>query len=1225
MFRKLLASVCAAALVVGLVPASASASPLGTAFPVPMAEEPAASSWFTEESLAELLEAGPYVEGEAVVVVDNTAAAPLARNGGPLDFAEPLMDVTASAYREATGDTVANEATLDQGVSTYSLSNDAPASAGAEGAGAASIVLVKQAGTTTEELLRLLADDPRVASAEPNYTMQLADANDESGAAEASAALASANDLSNGVETMPDLASYQWASENSGETMTIQHDGIVTQRGFDINQAGWNTQEPNAAGTVAVFDTGIDYDHPDLKSVMWDGASLPDVAGEGGPYGINVSENGKGEADIMDGDEHGTHCAGIIAAAWNGQGTSGVANGAKLVGVKYLDDNGFGTVGGELRGYAYLSKIAQAANLKVVNNSWGGAGLYTAMRLAITQLGEQGVVSVFATANDSHDNDELPATSSALNNNPYVVAVNASDSTGKLSAYSNYGAYTTNLAAPGSSILSTVPTGKTVNYFPETVASGESASVPAAFETYRDGAPSCASLVANDAHGRSVDIGEAENSIHYDAGSSAWRVPLTQMNEVSSDELAQLACAQGTKTLSARSFDLKMRVDENDLDKAAYFSLRCVNPYLNVSDPDRVYVGISGIDAVGADGRTAVAANKGQASTARARMVDGWAMATLDVKALLEEEGMREVALDADGNMTIHCVVLLPYDFTAAPNADSLVFDCFGVGSGDGALGSYDIFNGTSMAGPVASGAAAVLVNEYGEEANDVIARQGPDALAEAAALRAARLRGSTSALPAFEGTCTTDGHLDLSKTDGERAPSILSIGAGDGDDTVAVSGYFFGEGIGSGALALNGESAEIVSWEADKVVAKRPAGLQSGMVAISLTAENGTAARAKMSLSLSSVPLAANLYEKDLPSPMDAEGFAECDVDMCALEACGGDVYLLGSESSHFFAQGLWRFDVERSEWGLCADLPREYLQYASLATCGGALYLLGSFIEGDTGRQQAWRYDAAANSWFEQAAGEEGSALSTLGAFEGGLVLVGGMDESDDALGVRTYDPQSGAGGEVLAFEQTLLYPQVESSGSTLYISQGFDSNFGFQTTALTRLLHANGTWTVDDLSALAPASGDALYYPVLALAGYEGGVAMVGLSAKGADTALLGNDAQEPSVFPKALSAERVYRPAAVETGGYLYALGFSTYERSGMVFRATALGGGGGEEGGGESGDSGGDEGSEGGDAVGSAEPSPLVSTGDSLGGVAKVCVVLAGACAFACLRLRPRRR
>ncbi|MBX9032729.1 S8 family serine peptidase [Gordonibacter massiliensis (ex Traore et al. 2017)] len=1225
MLRKILSLSCALALSCALVPTAALASPPAALSLSPvLANATDASSWFTEESLAELLAAGPYVEGEAIAVVDNTATAPLARNGSPLDFAEPLMNVTASAYREATGEAVANEAALGQGVSAYSLSNDAPASAGAEGVGAASIVLVKQAGTTTEELLRLLAEDPRVASAEPNYTMQLADADDASGAAEVSAALASANDLPNGVEAIPDLTSYQWASENSGETMVLQHDDSVTQPGFDINQTGWNTREANAAGTVAVFDTGIDYNHPDLKSVMWDGASLREIVGEGGEYGINVSENGKGEDEIMDDDEHGTHCAGIIAAAWNGQGTSGVANGVKLVGVKYLDGNGRGTLGGELWGYAYLSEIAQATNLKVINNSWGGSSLYTAMRLAITQLGEQGVVSVFATGNDSHDTDELPATNSALANNPYAVVVNASDSTGKLAAYSNYGAYTTNLAAPGSSILSTVPTNKTVNYFPEAVAPDDPANAPVAFETYKDGASSCASLVADDEQGNPTDIGGVEDSIRYDAGSGALRVSLSQMNEVSADDLAQLACAVGTKALSARSFDVKMRVDEDDLDKATYFSLRCTNPQFKEADPGRVYVGISGIDAVDEGGRTVFAVNESQAATARLRMVDGWSMTTLNVKALIEEEGVREVALDADGCMTVHCVALLPYDFAAAPTADSLVFDCFGVGAGEGALGSYDVFSGTSMAAPVATGAAAVLVNEYDEKTNDEIAQQGPDALAKAAALRAARLRGAVSALPAFEGTCTTDGHLDLAKTDGERAPSILTIGAGDGGDTVAVSGYFFG--AGSGALALNGEPAEIVSWEANRVLAKRPADLQSGVVEITLTAENGTSARAKMSLSLPSVPLSANLYERNLPSPMGAEGFAERDVDVCALEACGGDVYLLGSQSNYFLAQGLWRFDVERSEWSLCADLPQEHVQYASLATCEGALYLLGSFVEEDTGTvvQQAWRYNAAADGWLDEAVCEEGSKLSTLAAFEGGLVLVGGTDGNGDILGVRTYDPQSGAGDEVLAFEQVLLYPQVVASGSLLYVSQGFDSDFDFQATTLMRLLHANGAWTVDDLSAIVPADDDSLYYPVLALAGYEGGMAMVGLPNKGADTALLGNDAQELSAFPKALSSERVRRPAAVAVGGYLYALGFSTYEQGGMVFRATALGGGGGEEGGGGSSDNGGGEGSEGA-AAGSAEPSPLVSTGDSLGSVAMACVVLAGACALACLRLRPRRR
>lgn len=1216
MFRKIVASVCAAMLAVALAPASALASPLGAHPTFPAAEDAVAGdSWFTEEALADLLAAGEYVDGEAIAVIDNTVGGLHMRSVNPLDSAEALMDVSASAYREATGETVANEEAVDQGASAYALSDDADAATDdAEGAQAVSIVLVRQGGVTTEELLRMLADDPRVVSAEPNYTIRV----DEGGGAvssavDASAGLASTANASLVQESVPDLSSYQWASENSGETMTIMHDDTVTQRGFDIGQAEWNTGEVNAAGTVAVFDSGIDYTHPDLESVMWDGASLRDIAGEGGVYGINVSGDGSPD-DIMDGLGHGTHCSGIIAAAWDGQGISGVANGAKLVGVKFLGDSGYGTYGGELKGYAYLSKIAQAVNLKAVNNSWGGVGGFTAMRLAVTELGEKGAVTVFATANDSHDNDELPATSSALANNPYAVTVNASDSAGLLSAYSNFGAYTTNLAAPGSSILSTVPTKVMTQYFPEAAASNPLAEAPVALETYQAGEAPCAVIQASDANGAAASIGQLESAIHYDAGSGAWRVPLSQMNKVEGEAIAALAGAAGTRTLSARSFDVKIQVNPNKLDEVRYFSLRCVNPNLRTGDPDRVYVSIAGVDAVSQSGDTALAANDGQQATkARARMVDGWAPATLDVEALLSEAGMKDIALDDQGNMTVHCVALLPYDFNAMPNDDTLVFDCFGAGSGKGALGSYDIYCGTSMAAPVASGAAAVLAKRYGEGTNDEIAQQGATALADATALRAARLRGSVSASAAFEGTCTTDGHLDLSIADVDRAPSIRSIEAGDDASTVAVSGYFFGEG--AGALTLNGASAEIVSWEADRVVAKRPAGLQNGLVAIVLTAGNGASSRAKMSYSSPDAQPAASLYERVLPSPIEAEKFAERNVQICSLEACGDDLFLLGMDDGPVM-KGLWSFDIADNAWSLCADIPVANPEEASFAPLGDYLYVAVSADENGEASQQIWRYDPAADSWSKQPIFVESAQMSFLAGYQGSLVLVGGIDGNGQPLGVRRYDPQSGIGDELIAFDEVRLWPQVEASGDALYVCQGFDLRFAFQSGTLMRIAPKGDGWSIEDMSGVMPEYENGnVFSASLALAGYDGGVAVVGLPSKGKDTALLANDAQELVAYPKALSTERVFLPAAVEKNGSLYALGITNYDQDRMVFRATFLGTDSDEP----------TSGNEPSISLDSPEPKPLAKTGDPLDIASLACILLGGACFAAAVRLQLRRR
>lgn len=94
--------------------------------------------------------------------------------------------------------------------------------------------------------------------------------------------------------------------------------------GFDIAPPNWNqVGTTNAADVVAVVDTGVDYNHPDLNGIMCDMTQYTD---RGGRYGINVVP-GMDPTDPMDDHYHGTHCAGIIASQWDGVGTSGVASG----------------------------------------------------------------------------------------------------------------------------------------------------------------------------------------------------------------------------------------------------------------------------------------------------------------------------------------------------------------------------------------------------------------------------------------------------------------------------------------------------------------------------------------------------------------------------------------------------------------------------------------------------------------------------------------------------------------------------------------------------------------------------------------------------------------------------------------------------------------------------------------------------------------------------------
>lgn len=213
--------------------------------------------------------------------------------------------------------------------------------------------------------------------------------------------------------------------------------------------AAWGT----ATGTgvvVAVVDTGIDYNHPDLAANVWtnpneiDGNGIDD---DGNGFtddvrGWNFEFNNN---DPIDFNGHGTHVAGTIAAVGNnGIGVIGVAWHAQVMAVKGLDDSGFGF------DFTLAPAIMYAANngADVINASWGTEGTSQAIEEAIQYATSLGVVFVAAAGNSSEDAQNFfPASS------PEAITVAASDPFGNFAFFSNFGAKI-DVTAPGVDILS---------------------------------------------------------------------------------------------------------------------------------------------------------------------------------------------------------------------------------------------------------------------------------------------------------------------------------------------------------------------------------------------------------------------------------------------------------------------------------------------------------------------------------------------------------------------------------------------------------------------------------------------------------------------------------------------------------------------------------------------------------------------------------------------------
>ncbi len=187
-----------------------------------------------------------------------------------------------------------------------------------------------------------------------------------------------------------------------------------------------------SSGTAWVIDTGIDLDHPDLNVDTDRSIS----------YASNTPDDGNG---------HGTHVAGTIAAIDNDQGVVGVAAGATVVAVKVLDDRGSGSYSDVIDGIDYVA--ANASSGDVANMSLGG-GTSDAVDDAVRNAADQGVYFAVAAGNDGADANNYSPARVEYNN---VWTVSATDDTDAFASFSNWSGPTDppiEFAAPGVDILS---------------------------------------------------------------------------------------------------------------------------------------------------------------------------------------------------------------------------------------------------------------------------------------------------------------------------------------------------------------------------------------------------------------------------------------------------------------------------------------------------------------------------------------------------------------------------------------------------------------------------------------------------------------------------------------------------------------------------------------------------------------------------------------------------
>ena len=291
-------------------------------------------------------------------------------------------------------------------------------------------------GLQVADAARQYRQDPNVEYAEPDYKVK-----------------------SFGTPNDP-FFPQQWSLSNTGTN------GGTT--GADINAlAAWGLTTGSSQVVVAVIDSGVDYQHPDLAANMWTNAADCNNDGiddDGNGYiddchGIDVTNPFMPTVNMFDELGHGTHVAGTIGATGNnGTGVTGINWNVQILPCKFLGNSALaGSTSGAILCLDYVLWMKNhGVNIVATNNSWGGSGYSQALYDAIKAQEDAGILFIAAAGNDFADNDQVPVypANFAL---PNVISVAATTNTDAAATFSNLGRHTVALGAPGQEILSTTP------------------------------------------------------------------------------------------------------------------------------------------------------------------------------------------------------------------------------------------------------------------------------------------------------------------------------------------------------------------------------------------------------------------------------------------------------------------------------------------------------------------------------------------------------------------------------------------------------------------------------------------------------------------------------------------------------------------------------------------------------------------------------------------------
>ncbi len=926
---------------------------------------------------------------------------------------------------------------------------------------------------------------------------------------------------------------------------------------------------------------------------------------------MNVS--GGGEAgDIYDYGEHGTHVGGIVAAQWNGVGTSGIANGVKLFSVRTFDERNSVSQAGTVRGFKFLVDAAQDINLKAVNCSWGNIRPQFILTAMVNELGKKGVNTVFASGNRFLDLDEHIDSGGQINS-PYAIVVDAAQMDGAMTDFSCWGQGSTDVFAPGAQILSTIPTEKKTSqsytnhtrFWPEATAASNLAYGIDRFDSDDSG----------------VRFFDKNPALVADAKEIGSRVSNTGFDDKSSMSF-NVRSLQASDSylggyLKPTNGSVYMAIPVDSLDNAKWLALRVAD-----NDANKFSAGIASITCAKADDGSPVQVDnycvdrllKGiNAAPNGAVYWSQWMPKSLDVdgyvnasneahaKYLVDPASLDFVSQD----VTLHYkdpgevsgiygwnnggkpYVIAEFglsdpEVNTVNDQTTLYVDNVAVGNSGCYTGAYEIMAGTSMAAPCVTGCLTVIGADEPESST-----LAADKLELEARERAAKLLAAVDYDDNLSKLCRTGGRVNLHEQASfdRKAPLITRSVCYGG--VLEVSGYFFGA---SGTLLVDGNEVEPLSWE-DGTIMAYVEGLDNGTHVVTVTNEDDAVMRDVFSFSEDDAS-GKPLYERDLSLPINVPEYVQRETDrlVAPMVACAGKLFVIGGSSEREFFQGIWAYDIALDTWS-AVQAPegfatKQEVYPGCMAAMGGNVYLVGAVNEknGEDMGRGLWRLDPATLAWTTVVPNnlEGADALVTT---SNDLLLLGTpvMTPQDEASGGKTYfkhiDVNTGAitpvKGDLPAFTySTDGEPQFStlaafsvSSGDKLYVYvPGNDVRKPGSLARATYDVQAQ-TMSGEDLTpALMASIGDNITKFVddptserlsdhFALAALSDGIAIVGSDKAGNDTHIIKNTSTTAEDYGRTSSYHHPTGVTAAGYDGYLYAAANNATEPDMMYFRAT----------------------------------------------------------------------